>query len=69
MDTYSRLPERSWSADGRRTNGELMTPEVFEEVVHNDKSAKVKVHVYDSSFPDEDPRKVKKAETEPLFHD
>jgi hypothetical protein len=42
---------------------------VFEEVVHQDDSAIVKVLVHDSSFADEDLRKVEKAETRPLFHD
>jgi hypothetical protein len=67
VDTYARLPEKSWG-DGRHS-AELMTPEVFEQIVQNDESDIVNALIQDSAMPDESMSKVKEAGTTPIFHD
>ncbi|KAF2689574.1 hypothetical protein K458DRAFT_129548 [Lentithecium fluviatile CBS 122367] len=67
VDTYARLPEKSWSTEGRRI-GVPLKPNDAEKLINEERGVVIRL-ARDSNLQDDDPRKVEKAELKPLFHD
>lgn len=68
MDTYARLPEKSWSLEDRR-KPEKMTADVMAEMLPLEEPDIIKRFHADSEMDDEHRVKPREIGTKGLFHD